>query len=299
MNLVNLINTDLVFIGLKVESKEQALRFLAEKISKVFCCLSQDDITLKILERESISTTTLPNGVAIPHARIENFNDLVISVLIPAAPVMDGDIPIRVFILTLTDLAKSNLYLNVIASIAKICQNEENIQHLISAQSREEFIKRVLAFNIAVKKVIYVRDIMVSPPLYLYPDSTVKDALDLMSKYQIGYIPICDEHQKILGEIIITDILSLGLPQYTQMLSNLKFLSSLEPLEDLLKNESVITLKSIMRKPSIIFQPDSVIIEVIFQFIKNNHRRFFPVVENDKCIGVISYMDIINKFLRV
>ena len=299
MNLVNLVNTDLVFIDTKVESKEHALRLLAEKISKVFSSLSQNEITSKILERESISSTTLPNGVAVPHARIDNFNDLVVSVLIPETPLKDGDKTIRIFFLTLTDLAKSNLYLNVIASIAKICQSEENIQNLISAQSREEFLKRVMLFNISVKKVIYARDIMVSPPLYLLPDSTVKDALDLMSKHQISYIPICDEHQKMLGEIIVTDILSLGLPHYTQMLTNLKFLSSLEPLEDLLKNESVITLKSIMSKPSIILTPDTVIIEVIFQFIKKTHRRFFPVVEHDTCIGVISYMDIINKFLRV
>jgi CBS domain-containing protein len=83
------------------------------------------------------------------------------------------------------------------------------------------------------------------------------------------------------------------------MLKNIKFLSTIEPLRDLLKNEERILLSSIMRKPSTVITPETYIIDVVFQFVKNPHQRVFPVASDGICIGVLSTLDIVTKFLRV
>jgi CBS domain-containing protein len=299
MNLTHLIKTDLVFINGKIDSKEQAIRLLIEKSIVAYPFLDKEIIFNKIIEHENVTKNLYKHGVLISCARIENLNDFQIAVLVPKSPIIDKEKEIRILFLILTDISKSNLYLNVITSILNISKNEENIQILTGANTKEEFIKKLTAFNIMVKKVIIVKDIMATPPIFLFPDSTIKDALDFMSKNHISYLPICDKNQKLVGEVSIYDILAIGIPHYTQMLDNLRFLQSLEPLEDLLKKESIIKLESIMRIPSSVLKPDSVIIEAIFQFIKNPHHRSFPVVENDICVGVLSHMDIINKFLGV
>jgi nitrogen PTS system EIIA component len=299
MNLSHFLRTNLVLIDEKVHTKEQAIVRLIEKFVEEFPSLNKDTIFTKVHEREGISSTTYKNGVAIPHARIENFDDIIVCVLIPETPIKDGNHDIRILFLILTGIAQSNLYLNVLASIARICHDESNIQRLISSKNSDDFLAAIDSFGEIVKKIIYARDLMSSPPIFLFPESTIKDALNMMSKHGIEYIPICDGEGHMIGEVNILDILSVGLPPYTQMLTNLKFLSSLEPMEELLKNEAIIPLKSIMKKPSIMLAPDSYVIEVIFQFVKNPWKRWFPVVEHNTCVGVISDMDIVNKFLRV
>ncbi len=94
------------------------------------------------------------------------------------------------------------------------------------------------------------------------------------------------------------DILTLGMPPYTHMLKNLAFLSTIEPLEELLRNESVSELRTIMRKPSTVLYPDTIIVEALFQFIHNSNRSFLPVAANGIFQGVLSYMDLVNNFLR-
>ncbi len=294
MRLSSLFRDELILPGVRVRSKEDAIRILAGKIAETHRVLDESLILAKILEREAMASTTFPNGVAVPHARIERFEDLVVAVLVPEKPV-DGA---RIMFLILTDLARSNLYLNVLAAISTIGQVDRNIDLLVSARSPGEFIRTLESFGLSVKKTVHVADLMNAPPIFLHPGATVKDALDFLSVNRFGYIPICDDTRMFLGEVTVWDILSAGLPQYARTLTNLKFLSSLEPFEELLKNEAAIPLRSIMRTPPITLSPRAIVFEAAFQFVKHN-RCHFPVVDKGECVGVMSYMDLVNKFLRV
>jgi len=234
----------------------------------------------------------------MPHARIENFDDLSVSVLIPQTPIKDGDRLIRILYMIITDLTKSNLYLNVMAGIVSLHQNEEFMNLILGASSPEDFVKRFESCNISIRKVIFVKDIMNAAYPSLTPSATLKDALDFIVKNQKPYIPVCDENRALIGEVLMIDILTVGMPPYTHMLKNLAFLSTIEPLEELLRNESVSELRTIMRKPSAVLSPDTIIVEALFQFIHNSNRSFLPVAENGIFQGVLSYMDLVNNFLR-
>ncbi len=293
MHLSSLIRDDLILLGAGVSSKENAIRLLSGRIAETHRGLDAEKIFKKVMERETLTPTAFPNGVAIPHARIENFEDLVVAALVPEKPV-DG---IRIMFIILTDLTRSNLYLNVLAAISKVSRETENVERLISAESPRDFIHILESFDLTVKKTVHVEDLMSTPPKYLSPESTVNDALDFMSAYGFEYIPICGSNLYLLGEVTVHDILSIGLPQYAQMLTNLKFLSSLEPFEELLKNQTTISLSSIMRKPLVVLSPESTVFEAAFQFVKLN-RHQFSVVKDGVCLGVLSHMDLVNKFLR-
>ncbi len=294
MHLASLFRPDLILLRANVRSKEDAIRLLSARISEAHRRLDPTLLAGKVLEREAMASTTFPTGVAIPHARIEDFEDLVIAVLVPEKPVDD----VHLLFLILTDLTRSSLYLNVLAAISAISRTEENIRKLTGAESPRDFIRMLESFDLKVKKTVLVQDLMNAPPVFLRPESTVKDALDFMVMNNFSYIPVCEEDGKLLGEASVHDILSIGLPSYAQMLTNLKFLSTLEPFEDLLKKESSIMLRSIMRPPPVTLSPDAVVFEAVFQLVKHN-RRYLPVVREGRCVGVLSHMDLVTKFLRV
>lgn len=298
MNLAQFLKPSHIKIGVPVATKEQAIKHLVEIIACDYRIPDAAQLYKRILDRESISSTTLENGLSMPHARIENFFDLSVSVLIPETPILDGDRLIRILFLIITDLTKSNLYLNVMAGIVSMHQNEEYMSLILGARSPKDFMKRFESCNIVIHKVIFVRDIMNTAYGSLPPSATLKDALDFIVRNQKPYIPVCDEKKELIGEVIMTDILTVGMPHYTQLLKNLAFLSSIEPLDELLRHESVLELHRIMRKPSPVLSPDTIIVEALFQFIRHGNRSFLPVVGNGIFQGVLSHMDLVNNFLR-
>ncbi len=294
MHLSSLIRDKLVFLHEPVASGDAAIRFLAERVAaENLHGLHPDQIYEKICERENLGSTVYENGLAIPHARIEQFGDVVIAVLTPAEPV-DG---IRIMFLILTDIARSNLYLNVLAALAGIGRSGETLERLLAVKSAKEFVQELASMEFVVKKTVTVSDLMSTPPKFLGPDATVKDALDFMSQQHVGYIPICTEAGELLGEVTIADILTAGIPQYARMLTNLKFLSALEPFEELLENEAITPLRTIMIRPPLTLSPQAIVYEAVFQFL-NHNRRHYSVVQDGICVGVLSTVDLINKFLR-
>lgn len=299
MNTFHFLNKNLILTGASVGSKEDAVNLLIDAIVKEYPELDRGFLIEKILERERISSTTYPQGVTIPHARVENIKTLILAVLIPSKPITDRAGQIEIMFLILTGLSKSNIYLNTLAAISSICHDPDKITSLKQSATPDQFIKTITALIPTVKESVSARDLMTAPAFCLLPSATVKDALNLMSEHHVSYLPICTSDGSLSGEVDVLDILFIGLPHYARALTNLTFLSTLEPLDELFRNESTILMSSIMKKPSVIIMPETNVIEVLFQFTKNPHRRFFPVVENGICIGVIGSMDIVNKYLRV
>ena len=299
MNLAYFLQPHHIVIGAKETSKEQAIQHLVALITAERPGLDRTALLEKILDRETISSTTLENGLAFPHARIDNYNDLTISVLIPVEPIKDGDKVIRILFLIITDQTKSNLYLNVMSGIAQLGQNEDFLTYILGALSPKDCIRRVESCNFTIRRTIIVKDIMNAAFPPLLPSTSLKEALDTIVKTQEPYLPVCNESNEFIGEVTIYDIITIGMPQYTHMMKNLSFLQTLEPMEDLLKRESSIELRSIMHKPSVVLMPETAIVEAIFLFVKHPHRSFLPVVESGQFRGVLSYLDLVNKFLRI
>jgi CBS domain-containing protein len=68
-------------------------------------------------------------------------------------------------------------------------------------------------------------------------------------------------------------------------------------MEELLKNEGTILVRSIMKPPVRSIAPDSSVLAVAFEMTRSR-KRHFPVVENGRIVGVVSSMDILSKVLR-
>ena len=70
---------------------------------------------------------------------------------------------------------------------------------------------------------------VIRDPFYLAPDNTVLEADQLMARYRISGVPICDENKKLVG--IITN-------------RDMRFLSNLNvPIKDYMTKDNLITLK--------------------------------------------------------
>ncbi|GHV80094.1 hypothetical protein AGMMS49944_18850 [Spirochaetia bacterium] len=300
MKLSSLIHPDLVLLKRPGRTRDELLDEMIRELYRPGKRFPIPEKTLRdvIADRENLGGTLLPSGLAIPHARLEDFDDFIIVIGIPTSPIQaEGEPATHMMALMLTSLSASTQYLNTLAALAKISQGPL-FPKLCGAVNPNAFIEILKGAKIEVTKKLTVASIMNTTLTVLHTDNTVKEAVDLFYKDRLGYLPILDRHGFFVGELTVVDLFSVGIPDYAIKLENLKFLSHFEPFEGLLKEENSVRIGDVMKKPEIVLDEDSPVVEAIVKFILCK-RQHLPVVKHKKTLtGVVGYMDILHKVLR-
>ncbi|MFH1874746.1 MAG: PTS sugar transporter subunit IIA [Pseudomonadota bacterium] len=89
MQLTHYISPKDIIIPLKGDTKEKIYKELVEQLANSNGLSDKSKLFQSIMERESSSTTFLPMGVAIPHARIPQIKDIKLIIGIANKPVRD------------------------------------------------------------------------------------------------------------------------------------------------------------------------------------------------------------------
>lgn len=117
-----------------------------------------------------------------------------------------------------------------------------------------------------------IKDIMNTDPITVSENSTVKYAAELMTKNDIGAVPVTDSNSgRLKGILTDRDII-------------LRCIS-----KDL--NTNTITAGDIMTTKTVTVCPDNSVTESARIMAKNQIRRL-PVCENGKVVGIVSLGDI-------
>ncbi len=298
MKLSSLLNPDNILIGSNARTKEDAIIEIYRQIKKNYRFRMDTALIKKtIQERESLGGTSFESGIAVPHARLDDFDDLLIGILIPESPIDDNGIKLEMIVLILTSKAVSNIYLNTLASFVKLSRDSELFKQITLLKSGDEVVSFVEKQNIKVKEEVFVENIMSEEVISLPPSATIRELADTFYKHKIGYVPVITEEGDMVGEINLVMLIKEGIPDYAAQLGHLKFLKTFEPLERLFRMEDDIQIKDIMKESSVFFKKETTIIEAALEFT-NRKRRHIPVIEDGKVVGIVALADILNKILR-
>ncbi|MFN4216180.1 MAG: CBS domain-containing protein [Brevinematales bacterium] len=277
-------------------------RLLLNRMLKSIChefalSMSGENIEQKILEREEDRLTLLGECFWVPHFRIPDLEDLIIAIAFPKSPLQIKNNEIRGVFLILTGPSRSTLYLNTLSAIASIVGDPTFCTKVQAGLDFETFCDFLDERNIRIKKDLTLRDIMSTDIHVVNENQNLEEVLDIFVKYQLSYAPVVNAQNDFIAEINMLDIMRIGMPAYTSGLPTMNFLTSFEPFEELLKHEKDILVRQIMRKPEVVLHPDTSIVEAVFEFT-NHRRRHLPVADGKTIVGVVSYMDMLNKVLR-
>lgn len=99
------------------------------------------DLVSDILERESVSSTGMQDGIAIPHVKSEYVNKIGIVVGISKEGKdfgsLDGE-KSKIFFLIVSPKDNNRMFMKYLSSVAAISMQEDKIEELLNAKSREE-----------------------------------------------------------------------------------------------------------------------------------------------------------------
>jgi CBS domain-containing protein len=114
------------------------------------------------------------------------------------------------------------------------------------------------------------KDIMTKNVAYLNPTATVTEAAQLMQKFNVGSVPVCDQ-SGVVGIVTDRDIVVRNVAHGT--------------------NSQSTSVREVMTSQVATTTPDTDLNDVS-RIMSQNQIRRIPVVENNKVVGIVSLGDI-------
>ena len=295
MKLGSLVGKEFIITGDQFSSVVEAADGLVDLINKrIKLPVDSAEVKKIIREREALGGTVLPPGVAIPHGRVEGFQDILMGIWVPATPLETDQGPLKILFFFITSKVGSPLYLPVLSCLGKYFSDSEFLDSLMGKTALQI---HDLLNTMQLKKEITIEDIMTTDPVSCNENMSLAQLADLFYQKRLSFLPVVNNKNQLVGEVTIKDLLSNGIPDYVKRLGNVKFMKTLEPFEVMLRDEDRILIKEIMRPINRGISKDASILEAVI-LITTKGFRHIPVMENEKLIGMISETDILQKVIR-
>lgn len=303
MKLVNYINESNIFLNLNFTTKEELLNSVSEWFSKskivTESTLDFNKILDSLQKREKVISTGLGKGIAIPHARIDGLSDIVVILGILNTPLEFDSIdnlPIDLFAGVLIPQDQPAKGLKVMAQFSRFFL--EQAPALRQARSKDVIFSLIKNNDFIIEEPLLAREVMVDPPFFAKPDTPLKDITKQMELYHMNSVPVVDDENKLKGEILLTELFNIGIPDFFKSLKTVSFVSYFDPFEEYFKNEATFKASDVMTPIKADINNRSTILEIVFALTIKNNPTLFVTDSNNKLLGMIDQNTVMNRIIN-
>ena len=142
--LVDFIDPGRIELDLDTTSRKRLFEHIAEMCSRNLEKVSEDCILKTITERERIGSTGLGHGIAVPHGRIENLENPVISVIRLRTPIdydAPDDEPVWLAVGLLVPENANETHLKLLSLLVTRFQDNDFVDSMKCCDSRDQVAK--------------------------------------------------------------------------------------------------------------------------------------------------------------
>jgi nitrogen PTS system EIIA component len=144
MKITDFLKEDCVLLSVKSRDKKEAISELLELLKEKRYIKDSQDILDNVMEREKLGSTGIGQGIAVPHTKTEQIEELVGAVGISndgiSFEALDGE-PVYIIFLILAPTKSIGLHLKALAKIARLLKDKTFRNALRKANNKSEIIK--------------------------------------------------------------------------------------------------------------------------------------------------------------
>ena len=130
------------------------------------------------------------------------------------------------------------------------------------------------------------------------PETTIDEAAATFVRHHIGTLPVVDVQRKLVGILQIRDLVSLGMPDFVNILKNIDFVVDFGAAESRKPDEALLSKPvSDLMEPPVFAEHDCSLLRAAV-LIKKHNLQDLPVVDvENHLVGIASLVDIGTSFL--
>jgi PTS system nitrogen regulatory IIA component len=146
MKLLDIVSPGGVLDDLRAETKEGVLREMSEAVAAGVPSLSAESLTSILMDRESLGSTGIGDGVAIPHGKVPGLARLSAVIGRSRAGIqfhsLDGK-PTHLFFLVVAPEQSAGMHLKALARISRLLKDLRFRRSLLDARDADD-LRRIL-----------------------------------------------------------------------------------------------------------------------------------------------------------
>jgi nitrogen PTS system EIIA component len=146
MRIIELLNKDRILPGIKATDKRGVIEELADTLVSGIYHFNREKVIEVLLERERLGSTGIGDNIAIPHGKLQNLDQLVLSFGRSLEGVnfdsMDGK-PTNLFFLLMAPENSVGVHLKALAKISRMLKNSAFRQSLMTAANAENIYQLI------------------------------------------------------------------------------------------------------------------------------------------------------------
>ena len=140
MKILDILNEDCIIPELRSQNKREVLEELTGALLNFKGNLDEEALVEVLLERERLGSTGIGDGIAIPHGKIQDLDELILSFGRSTRGIefdsMDGR-PTHLFFLLIAPENSAGIHLRALAKISRLLKSAHFRQRLMEAGNRE------------------------------------------------------------------------------------------------------------------------------------------------------------------
>jgi PTS system nitrogen regulatory IIA component len=141
MKILDILNKDCIIPELRSRTKREVLEELTGALLNCKANLNKEALVEVLLERERLGSTGIGDGIAIPHGKIQDLDELILSFGRSTQGIefdsMDGR-PTHLFFLLIAPENSAGIHLRALAKISRLLKSAHFRKRLLEAGTVEE-----------------------------------------------------------------------------------------------------------------------------------------------------------------
>ena len=306
MKLSNILDKNAILLLEKATDKWDVIHQLLDQLSKTpfvseFGEELCDTFLAELELRESLGSTGLGEGVAFPHARIEQLG----RPLMACAIIRDGvdfgapdGKPAQLIFLSLLPARRAELGVKINSVCSRFMLQPGIRETLLTASSAAEIVSIIEQNTLEIDAPIIALDLMRAERIRLQPDLSGNQATQLMHRSRTVAAPVVDESGRIIGELNCANLFYRELPDFITKLHSVPPVSDFRPFEKYFSEDAHHTVKDLMTDCDSIIEEKASLLEIIFMITVKKHPVLY-VCRDGRLVGVIDPITVLDRVLNL
>jgi len=141
LRIIDYMRDTLIFLDIEAKDKQDAIQKTIDMMQANGAITNGDKFYQAVMEREALGSTAIGKGLALPHARTQYVDEIIIAVTRLKTGIefdaTDGE-PVELIFLLGTPLKVVGEYLSVLAKLSKIVKDDKTRKKILKAKSSIE-----------------------------------------------------------------------------------------------------------------------------------------------------------------
>ena len=141
MSLRDLVKQELIVHPLRGHDRDSVISELVAGMVRNSCVQNPEVVIRQVLNREKMGSTGLNKGIAVPHSRTPEVEQVTVAVGFSSDGIdfkaLDGELS-RLFFMILAPPDQSSAHIRILSEIAGLSKDDELINRLMQASGAEE-----------------------------------------------------------------------------------------------------------------------------------------------------------------